>query len=111
MSSSTNGIDILLNWDVFTTPGITIRTNTPAPNTKETFWHLLSSTLIYGKRDAVLVDTFLTVKQSDDLVKWVAASGKNLTSDIYHSWTRRPLLRYRSGSSSLCECQGRRHPW
>src|SRR5215467_12260414 len=80
MSSSTNGKDILLNWDVFMTPGITIRTNTPAPNTKETFWHPLSSTLIYGKRDAVLVDTFLTVKQSDDLVKWVAASGKNLTS-------------------------------
>jgi len=80
MSSSTNGKDILLNWDVFMTPGITIRTNTPAPNTKETFWHPLSSTLIYGKRDAVLVDTFLTVKQSDDLVKWVAASGKNLTT-------------------------------
>ena len=80
MSSSTNSKDILLNWDVFMTPGITIRTNTPAPNTKETFWHPLSSTLIYGKRDAVLVDTFLTVKQSDDLVKWVAASGKNLTT-------------------------------
>ena len=80
MSSSTNGKDISLNWDVFITPGITIRTNTPAPNTKETFWHPLSSTLIYGKRDAVLVDTFLTVKQSDDLVKWVAASGKNLTT-------------------------------
>src|SRR5262249_44287613 len=80
MSSSTNGKDILLNWDVFMTPGITIRTNTPAPNTKETFWHPLSSTLIYGKRDAVLVDTFLTVKQSGDLVKRVAASGKNLTT-------------------------------
>src|SRR5215813_5741592 len=80
MSSSTNGKDILLNWDVFMTPRITIRTNTPAPNTKETFWHPLSSTLIYGKRDAVLVDTFLTVKQSDDLVKWVAASDKNLTT-------------------------------
>jgi glyoxylase-like metal-dependent hydrolase (beta-lactamase superfamily II) len=80
MSSSANGEDISLNWDLFMTPGITIRTNTPAPNTKETFWHPLSSTLIYGKCDAVLVDTFLTVKQSDDLVKWVAASGKNLTT-------------------------------
>jgi glyoxylase-like metal-dependent hydrolase (beta-lactamase superfamily II) len=80
MLSSTNGKDTSLNWDVFITPGIPIRTNTPAPNTKETFWHPLSSTLIYGKRDAVLVDTFITIQQSDDLVKWVAASGKNLTT-------------------------------
>jgi glyoxylase-like metal-dependent hydrolase (beta-lactamase superfamily II) len=69
-----------LKWEVFVTAGIPIRTNTPAPNTKETFWHPISSTLIYGKRDAVLVDTFVTVEQSDDLVKWVAASGKNLTT-------------------------------
>jgi hypothetical protein len=73
MSSSTKGKDISLNWDVLMTPGITIRTNTPAPNTKETFWHPLSSTLIYGMRDAVLVDTFLAAKQSNDLVNWVAA--------------------------------------
>jgi len=68
MSSSTNVKDTSLNWDVFIAPGIPIRTNTPAPNTKETFWHPISSTLIYGKRDAVLVDTFITVKQSDDLL-------------------------------------------
>src|SRR5215831_19423374 len=80
MSSSTKRKETLLNWKVFTTPGIPIRTNTPAPNTKETFWHPNSSTLIYGKHDAVLVDTFLTVEQSHDLVKWVAASGKNLTT-------------------------------
>ena len=80
MSSSTNVKDTSLNWEIFTTPGITIRTNTPAPNTKETLWHPLSSTLIYGKRDAILVDTFLTVKQSVDLVNWVASSGKNLTT-------------------------------
>src|SRR5215467_4819324 len=80
MLSTTNGEGISLSWDVFITPGIPIRTNTPAPNTKETFWHPISSTLIYGKRDAVLVDTFVTVKQSDDLVMRVAASGKNLTT-------------------------------
>jgi glyoxylase-like metal-dependent hydrolase (beta-lactamase superfamily II) len=66
--------------DVFITPGIPVVTSTPAPNTKETFWHPISTTLIYGKRDAVLIDTFITIKQSNDLVKWVAASGKNLTT-------------------------------
>ncbi|HZE78942.1 MAG TPA: MBL fold metallo-hydrolase, partial [Nitrososphaeraceae archaeon] len=40
----------------------------------------IASTLIYGKRDAVLVDAYMTVKQTDALVNWVAASGKNLTT-------------------------------
>jgi glyoxylase-like metal-dependent hydrolase (beta-lactamase superfamily II) len=41
-------------------------------------WVANSSTLIYGKRDAVLVDTFLTMEQSRKLLDWVVASGKNL---------------------------------
>jgi glyoxylase-like metal-dependent hydrolase (beta-lactamase superfamily II) len=40
----------------------------------------IASTLIYGKRDAVLVDTFMTVMQANALVDWVAASGKTLTT-------------------------------
>jgi glyoxylase-like metal-dependent hydrolase (beta-lactamase superfamily II) len=80
MLPSTNSKVTSLNWDVFIAPGIPIRTSTPAPNIKETFWHPISSTLIYGEHDAVLVDTFLTVGQSNDLVNWVAASGKNLTT-------------------------------
>jgi glyoxylase-like metal-dependent hydrolase (beta-lactamase superfamily II) len=42
-------------------------------------WVANSATLIYGARDAVLVDTFLTVDQSVQLADEVAASGKNLT--------------------------------
>jgi glyoxylase-like metal-dependent hydrolase (beta-lactamase superfamily II) len=37
-----------------------------------------SATLIYGKRDAVLVDTFLTAEQSRTLLDRVVTSGKNL---------------------------------
>ena len=40
----------------------------------------MASTLIYGMRDAVLVDTFMTVKQANALADWVAAKGKNLTT-------------------------------
>jgi glyoxylase-like metal-dependent hydrolase (beta-lactamase superfamily II) len=47
---------------------------------KQVMWSPISSTLISGKRDAVLVDTFFTVEQADILVDWVAASGKNLTT-------------------------------
>jgi glyoxylase-like metal-dependent hydrolase (beta-lactamase superfamily II) len=42
-------------------------------------WVANSATLIYGERDAVLVDTFLTLDQSVKLADEVAASGKNLT--------------------------------
>lgn len=69
-----------VNWEVFVTPGIPVATSDVPPGQKQRTYSPISSTLIYGKHDAVLVDAFLTVKQSDDLVKWVAASGKNLTT-------------------------------
>src|SRR4030095_14482550 len=49
------------------------------PGTTQQMVSPRSSTLIYGKRDAVLVDAFITVEEADALVDWVAASGKNLT--------------------------------
>jgi glyoxylase-like metal-dependent hydrolase (beta-lactamase superfamily II) len=69
-----------LNWDVFVTPGIPIATSDLPPGTKQAMFQAIASTLVYGKRDAVLVDTFMTVKQADALADWVAASGKNLTT-------------------------------
>ena len=39
-----------------------------------------SPTLISSERDAVLVDTFITMEQNRALAEWVAASGKNLTT-------------------------------
>src|SRR5215467_15669905 len=69
-----------LNWEVFVTPGIPVATSDVPPGQKQRTYSPISSTIIYGKHDAVLVDTFLTVEQSNDLVKWVAASGKNLTT-------------------------------
>ena len=40
----------------------------------------MASTLIYGTRDAVLVDAFMTVKQATALADWVASKHKNLTT-------------------------------
>jgi glyoxylase-like metal-dependent hydrolase (beta-lactamase superfamily II) len=70
--------DISLNWDVFMTPGIPIVTSEMPPGVKEVYFQAMASTLIYGMRDAVLVDAFMTVKQANALADWVAASGKNL---------------------------------
>jgi glyoxylase-like metal-dependent hydrolase (beta-lactamase superfamily II) len=53
------------------------------PDVPSGFEHLMwvenSATLITGERDAVLVDTFLTIEQSEHLADLIAASGKNLT--------------------------------
>jgi glyoxylase-like metal-dependent hydrolase (beta-lactamase superfamily II) len=70
--------DLPLNWNVFITPGIPIVTSEMPPGIKEAYFQAMASTLIYGKRDAVLVDTFMSVKQANALADWVAASGKNL---------------------------------
>src|SRR5438093_13413098 len=69
-----------LNWDVLVTPGIPIATSDLPPGTNQAMFQAIASTLIYGKRDAVLVYAFMTVKQADELVDWVVASNKNLTA-------------------------------
>jgi len=77
--SAVNMINDLLQWDVLAIkrPGLT--RGLPAGR-EELMWVANSSTLIYGGRDAILVDTLLTTEQSQTLLDWVVASGKNLTA-------------------------------
>jgi glyoxylase-like metal-dependent hydrolase (beta-lactamase superfamily II) len=65
---------------VFVTPGIPTVVSDLTPGTKQLMWSPISSTLVYGKRDAVVVNAFITVEQARALVDWVVASGKNLTT-------------------------------
>src|SRR6266478_8858152 len=67
-----------LHWKVLTIKRPGLSRDLPAGK-EELMWVSNSSTLIYGERDAVLVDTFLTTEQSRILLDWVVASGKNLT--------------------------------
>jgi glyoxylase-like metal-dependent hydrolase (beta-lactamase superfamily II) len=69
-----------LTWDVFLAPSIPAITSDLPPGEKERPWPPISSTLIFGERDAVLVDTPITVGQARALTNWVLASGKNLTT-------------------------------
>ena len=69
-----------LCWGVFVTPGIPIVTRDLPPGVREAYFQAMASTLIYGVRDAVLVDAFMTVKQANTLADWVAAKNKNLTT-------------------------------
>ena len=71
---------VVLHWEVFVTPGIPIVTRDKPPDVRETYFQAMASTLIYGVRDAVLVDAFMTVKQANALADWVVARAKNLTT-------------------------------
>jgi glyoxylase-like metal-dependent hydrolase (beta-lactamase superfamily II) len=42
-------------------------------------WVANSVTLLYGERDAVLVDTFTSIDQNAELVEWVKSFDRNLT--------------------------------
>ncbi|MFF1879752.1 MBL fold metallo-hydrolase [Leifsonia sp. NPDC058230] len=43
-------------------------------------WVANTSTLIWGERDAVLVDTFTTAEQNERLIEWIRAHGRTLTA-------------------------------
>ena len=67
----------ILHWSVLTAKRPGLSRDLP-PGQEKWTWVANSSTLISGERDAVLVDTFLTTEQSQTLLDWVVASGKNL---------------------------------
>jgi hypothetical protein len=83
-----------LSWKVFVTPGVPTVSDDLPPGEAVRMWSPISSTLIYGERDAVLVDAPTTVEQAAALADWVVANGKNLTY-LRYSWSRRPFLRHR----------------
>jgi glyoxylase-like metal-dependent hydrolase (beta-lactamase superfamily II) len=68
-----------LKWDVLVTNRQGLVRDLP-PGKEQWTWVPTSATLIFGQRDAVLVDAFLTIEQAAALVEWIAASGKNLTT-------------------------------
>jgi glyoxylase-like metal-dependent hydrolase (beta-lactamase superfamily II) len=68
-----------LSWKVLTIRRRGFTRDTPAGN-EELKWVANSTTLIAGESDAVLVDTFLTIAQSQILLDFVVASGKNLSA-------------------------------
>src|SRR5215472_417676 len=68
-----------LNWHLVTKKRGSSTKGLP-PGKEDLAWVTNTVTLIYGERDAVLVDTFLSVEHSKELADWVAESGKNLIS-------------------------------
>ncbi|HZZ93144.1 MAG TPA: MBL fold metallo-hydrolase [Usitatibacter sp.] len=68
-----------LSYRVFTAVRQGLNRDVPAGR-EPLMWVANSSTLISGKKDAVLVDTFLTVAQATTLADSIQATGKHLTA-------------------------------
>ena len=72
--------DTHLKWETFVTPSIPVVTTDFAPGEHERPWPPISSTLIFGALDAVVVDSFITQEQARAQADWIASTEKNLTT-------------------------------
>jgi glyoxylase-like metal-dependent hydrolase (beta-lactamase superfamily II) len=68
-----------LNWKLLTKKRGSSTQGLP-PGKEDLAWVTNTVILISGERDAILVDTFLSVQHSKELLDWIAESGKNLTT-------------------------------
>ncbi len=94
-----------LGWDVFVTPGIPIVTIDLPPGITQAYFQAMASTLIYGARDAVLVDAFMTVKQANKLD---CSERQEPYYHLHYTCPRRPLVWSRHSSGTISERQSRR---
>ena len=69
-----------LGVNVFTAPEKAIVGERPRPFGPPMAWDPVTSTLIYGERDAVLIDTLTTAAEAAALADWVALHHRNLTT-------------------------------
>jgi len=68
-----------LKYDVFVAPEKPF--NAPPPRLGDPpAWDPVTSTLVYGPRDAVLVDALMTVREATALADWVALHDRRLTT-------------------------------
>jgi glyoxylase-like metal-dependent hydrolase (beta-lactamase superfamily II) len=72
MASST------LSVNVFTAPGKAMVGERPRPFGEPLGFDPITSTLIFGEHDAVLVDAMMTVAEAEALANWVALHNRNL---------------------------------
>ena len=68
-----------LAWTTYVAAAKPVVSDHLPPGQTREMWSPTSCTLIYGDRDAVLVDTLMTMSEGRALADWVAAQGRNLS--------------------------------
>ncbi|ODR21642.1 MBL fold metallo-hydrolase [Mycolicibacterium porcinum] len=104
-----------LTHRVFVTGQIPQSGRGPLPDGSRRMWSPISSTLITGSADAVLVDPPLTLTQASEVGDWIEASGRRLTG-VYlthghgdHWFGAIPLLRRFPGAQVYATAGTRQH--
>jgi glyoxylase-like metal-dependent hydrolase (beta-lactamase superfamily II) len=69
-----------LSYQVYVSPIIAMAGNDAPPGQSRSTWSPISTTLISGRHDAVLVDPLMTIEQGMAVADWVLTTGKNLTT-------------------------------
>src|SRR5579862_7220333 len=67
-----------LGVNVFTAPGKTMVGERPRPFGEPLGFDPITSTLVFGEHDAVLIDAMLTIAEAEALAAWVALHNRNL---------------------------------
>src|ERR1700745_4007402 len=80
MTNSSTSLQSKLSLNVYVTPMRPMVGTPPQGPGDEPMWSPMSSTLIYGERDAMRVDTFGTLDQVDALADWVKCFKKRVTT-------------------------------
>jgi glyoxylase-like metal-dependent hydrolase (beta-lactamase superfamily II) len=69
-----------LRYDVYVAPSMPTAIDDRPPGLSQRMWSPIASTLISGRREAVLIDPLMTTEQAGALADWVSRSGKDLTT-------------------------------
>src|SRR5713101_474922 len=80
MTNSSTSLQSKLSLNVYVTPMRPMVGTPPQGPGDEPMWSPMSSTLIYGEHDAILVDTLVTFDQVDALADWVKSFKKRVTT-------------------------------
>ncbi len=106
-----------LAFEVFVTPAIPQYTGTlNLPNGDPMVWSPISTTLLYGERDAVLVDPPFTTDTTREVLAWVEKIGRDITQIyITHGhgdhWLGAPVLLERFPDAAVRATAGTSETW
>ena len=98
-----------LQWDVFVSAQIPVVTDDLPPGASEMRWSPISSTLISGKRDAVLVDTAITRRSKPETRRLDRAQWQEFDGDLRDPWPRRSFLWCKHDSEQISKRAVRRN--